>query len=87
MRVSTADFIKNFGAISDQALAEPVRITKHGRDRLVVVSAAEYDRLKRADRRVVLAQDLTDEELDLIGKATVSPEFDHLDLELKTWNP
>ena len=87
MRVSTADFIKNFGAISDQALAEPVRITKHGRDRLVVVSAAEYDRLKRADRRVVLAQDLTDEELDLIGKATVSTEFDHLDLELKTWNP
>ena len=41
---------------------------------------------KEFDRRVVLAQDLTDEELNLIGQATVSPEFDHLDDELKTGN-
>ncbi len=41
MRISTADFIMNFGALADQAMSEPVRITKHGRDRLVMVSAAE----------------------------------------------
>jgi hypothetical protein len=28
MRVSTADFIKHYGALADKALAEPVTITK-----------------------------------------------------------
>lgn len=87
MRVSTADFIKNFGAVTDQALASPVRITKHGRDRLVVVSAAEYDRLKRRDRRAVRIEDLTDAELELIAQAEVPAEYAHLDAELENWKP
>jgi PHD/YefM family antitoxin component YafN of YafNO toxin-antitoxin module len=87
MRVSTADFIKNFGALSDYALSEPVRITKHGRDRLVMVSAAEFDRLKRRDRQVFRAEDLPDEILDLIAKAEVPAEFAYLDDELKDWKP
>ena len=87
MRISTADFIKNFGALADQALSEPVRITKHGRDRLVMVSAAEYDRLKRRDRRVVRLEDLTDEELELIAQAEVPAEFAYLDAELENWKP
>ena len=87
MRISTADFIKNFGTLADQALAEPVRITKHGRDRLVMVSAAEYDRLKKRDRRVVRIEDLTDEDLELIAQAEVPAEFAHLDAELENWKP
>lgn len=87
MRISTADFIKNFGALADQALGEPVRITKHGRDRLVMVSAAEYDRLKKRDRRVVRLEDLTDEDLALIAQAEVPAEFAHLDAELENWKP
>jgi prevent-host-death family protein len=87
VRISTADFIKNFGTLADKALAEPVRITKHGRDRLVMLSAAEYDRLKRRDRRVVRAEDLTDDELDMIAQAEVPAEFAHLDAELENWNP
>ncbi len=87
MRISTADFIKNFGTLADKALAEPVRITKHGRDRLVMLSAAEYDRLKRRDRRVVRAEVLTDDELDMIAQAEVPAEFAHLDAELENWNP
>jgi len=87
MRISTADFIKNFGTLADHALSEPVRITKHGRDRLVMVSAAEYDRLKRRDRRVVRLEDLTDEELELIAQAEVPAEFAYLDAELENWKP
>jgi prevent-host-death family protein len=83
MRVTTADFIKNFGSLTDQAQAEPVTITKHGRDRLVVMSAAEYQRLKQRDRRVVRAEDITDEELALIEAAEVPAEFAYLDAELK----
>jgi len=87
VRISTADFIKNFGALADQALSEPVRITKHGRDRLVMLSATECDRLKRRDRRVVRLEDLTDEELELIAQAEVPAEYAYLDAELENWKP
>jgi len=87
MRVTTADFIKHYGSLADRALAEPVTITKNGRDRLVVLSAEEYERLKRRDRKVVSAGDLTDEEVALIAKAEVPAEYAHLDEGLKDWRP
>jgi len=87
MKVSTADFIKNYGALADRALTEPVTITKNGRDRLVVLSADEYSRLKRRDRRVVKLGDFTAEEIAAIAATNVSSELDHLDNELKDWKP
>ena len=87
MRISTADFIKNFGSLADEALAEPVRITRHGRDRLVMISAAEYDRLKRRDRQVFSAEDLPDNVLELIARAEAPPEAAGFDDELKDWTP
>jgi PHD/YefM family antitoxin component YafN of YafNO toxin-antitoxin module len=38
--------------ISRQALVAPLTITHHGHDSLVLMSAAEYQRLKRRDREV-----------------------------------
>lgn len=87
MRVTTAEFIKHYGTLSDRATLEPVTITKNGRDRLVVLSAEEYQRLRRRDRRVIRAGELTDEEVALIASAEVPPEHAHLDEELKDWNP
>ncbi len=49
------------------ALQEPMTITKNGRDRLVVISAEEYSRLKRRDRRVVKLEDFAEEEMALIA--------------------
>ncbi len=82
MRVSTADFIKQYGRLADQALTEPLTITKNGHDRLVVLSAAEYERLKRRDRLVLSAGEITQEEADLIAAAEVPAEHAHLDDEL-----
>jgi len=87
MKVSTAEFIKNYGTLADKALSEPVVITKNGRDRLVMLSAEEYARLKRRDRRVVRLEDFTDEEMARIAKADTRPEDAHLDAELKDWRP
>lgn len=87
MKVTTADFIKNYGSLADKALTEPVTITKNGRDRLVVISAEEYARLKRRDRRVVRLEEFTDEEMRLIARAKMPPELSHLDDELKNWQP
>lgn len=87
MKVSTAEFIKNYGALADKALTEPVTITKNGRERLVMISADEYARLKRRDRQVVGLEDFSDEEMALISKAEVPAEHSHLDVELKDWKP
>jgi prevent-host-death family protein len=88
MRVSTAEFLKDFGQLADRALSEPVTITKHGRDRLVMVSAAEYERLRRRDRQVLLSAELSDEVIAQIAKAEVPAEHAHLDAELPDdWTP
>jgi prevent-host-death family protein len=87
MKVTTADFIKNYGTLADRALAEPVTITKNGRDRLVVLSADEYARLKRRDRRVVRLEDFSEDEMALIAKAETPQEYADLDAELENWKP
>lgn len=87
MKVSTADFIKNYGTLADKALTEPVMITKNGRDRLVMISAEEYARLKRRDRRVVRLEDFTAEEMAAIAQSEVPAEHTALDAELKDWTP
>ncbi|WP_372803817.1 type II toxin-antitoxin system Phd/YefM family antitoxin [Paracoccus seriniphilus] len=47
-RVSATEFKNNIGAFSDAAMNEPVIITSHQRDRLVLLSAEEYRRLTKA---------------------------------------
>lgn len=44
--VSSAKFQRNLGLYQDKALAEPVTITKNGRERLVLLSIDEYQRLR-----------------------------------------
>ncbi len=87
MRVSTANFIKNYGTLADKALQEAVTITKNGRDRLVMISAEEYSRLKRRDRRVVKLEDFTEEEIALIAATEPAPEDVALDAKLADWQP
>jgi prevent-host-death family protein len=51
VRVTAAQLQKQFGAYSEQAQREPVTITRHGRDSLVLLSASDYERLKSFDTR------------------------------------
>jgi hypothetical protein len=85
MRVTTAQFIKSYGSLADKALTEPVTITKNGRDRLVVVSAEEYERLRRRDRRAFRAEELSKADIALIASTEMAPEHAHLDQELGDW--
>jgi len=87
VKVTTADFIKNYGRLADKALSEPVTITKNGHDRLVVLAADEYARLKRRDRQVLRIEDFTEEDIALIAKAEMPSGYEHLDEELKDWHP
>jgi len=58
--ITSVEFQRNFGRYQDTALNEPVVITRNGRERIVVLSAAEYQRLKRRDRQVMGSDDCTD---------------------------
>ena len=78
MRVSSADFLKRYGALSDSALTEPITITRNGRDRLVLLSATEFERMRRYAPRVRGIEDLTDEEIAMIAQARAPSEHDHL---------
>jgi PHD/YefM family antitoxin component YafN of YafNO toxin-antitoxin module len=83
VRVTTAEFIKGYGTLADKALTKPVTITKNGRDRLILVSADEYARLKRRDRRTILPEELTEEEITAIAAAEMHPRHDHLNEEVR----
>ncbi|QGM44572.1 type II toxin-antitoxin system Phd/YefM family antitoxin [Methylocystis heyeri] len=82
-RVTASEFQSAFGALSDKARHEPVVITKHGRDSLVIMSAEEWERLKRRDRHVGLTRELPEEWVEAVRNAKVPDEFAGLDAELK----
>jgi len=85
--VSAAEFHRNIGKYQDIALTKPVSITKNGRERTVLLSAEEYARLKRRDRRVLGAEELSEQQVEALRQARVPDQFAALDKELQDWVP
>jgi prevent-host-death family protein len=85
--VTSADFQRNIGLYQDEALKKPVAITKNGRPRTVLISAEEYERLKRRDRRVITAGEVSERQIAALREARVPDRFADLDAELKNWKP
>ena len=81
-RVASGEFQRNFGRFQDEALKAPLSITRNGRDRLVVLSVEEYERLKRRDRQALAVQELSDAEVEAIAQAEPPPEAARYDYEL-----
>lgn len=82
-RVTSSEFQAAFNALSDKARHEPVVITKHGKDSLVVMSAEEWGWLRRRERHVGLTAELGEEWAEAVRTAKVPDGFAHLDAELK----
>lgn len=75
VRISSAEMQKQFGVYSETAQREPVTITKHGRDSLVLLSVADYERLKSFDTREAYSVfDLPDDIAEAILNAK-APEW------------
>jgi PHD/YefM family antitoxin component YafN of YafNO toxin-antitoxin module len=74
VKVSSAEFQKNIGRYQDIALREPVLVTRNGRDRTVLLSTEEYQRLKRRDREVVSIYDLSQEEIEALKNLEIPEE-------------
>jgi prevent-host-death family protein len=82
MKATAGEIAKNFGQYADRALVEPVTITKHGREHLVLLSAGEYARLKNSDRQVYRVNEVPGDILAAIESAEPPPEADAVEREL-----
>jgi PHD/YefM family antitoxin component YafN of YafNO toxin-antitoxin module len=79
IRISSTEFGKEVGRYQDMALAQPVIVTRNGRDRTVMISADEYLRLKRRDRRVFTAGEMPDNMMEDIRNAEMDERHRNLD--------
>jgi PHD/YefM family antitoxin component YafN of YafNO toxin-antitoxin module len=84
IRVSAAEFQRNIGRYQDIALTQPVVVARNGRERTVMISVEEYQRLKRRDRRVMGLEDFTDEDIAALEEARAPEAAKAFDSELKT---
>jgi len=77
-RVSAQELQRNIGEVQDMALVEPVAITHHGRERLVLLSAEEYSRLKKRDRRAYAVEELPERLVEDFSTTEMDVRFDDL---------
>jgi prevent-host-death family protein len=80
--VSSGDFQRKIGHYQDRALVEPIVVTRNGRERLVLLSAEEFKRLKRRDREVLRLADFTQADVDAIRNAEPPAKASHFDHEI-----
>ena len=81
-RISSSEFQRNFGRFQDEALRAPVTITRNGRERLVLLSAEEYARLKSRDREALFIEELPESEIEALRRAEPSTDAAQYDQEL-----
>lgn len=80
MRVTSQELHTKPGAIIDRARLEPVVVTRHDRDHVVILSAERYAFLLKAARKARLTGSLTADERAAIGAAEVPSDAEQAQL-------
>jgi len=78
-KVTSKEAAKSFGRFQDMALVEPVAIQKYGRDSVVMISAREYERLRKRDRMALAVEDLSESDIQAISETDMDPRHAGLD--------
>ncbi len=76
MRVTSVELHQKLGQTIDRARIEPITVTRHDRDHVVILSAEEYASLRQAARKARSTGSLTAEERKLAAAATVPAKID-----------
>ena len=79
-KVTSNEFAREFGRYRVMAHREPVVITNHGRDDVVLIGAEDYARLRRYVQKAFHVSELPKEVVDELGSVAVPGEaarFDH----------
>ena len=82
LRITASEFQRNIGRYQDEALRQPVAISRNGRERMVMMSSEEYWRLKRQDREVLRLTDFTADDLAALEAAEAPDEAAQFDSEM-----
>lgn len=80
-RASSSDVSKRFGYYYDEAMTHPLAVERNGAARVVMMPAAEYERLARLDHVALHPSELERADLVAIRDAVVpesARELDHL---------
>jgi len=78
---SGVELQRNSALVQETALKEPVAITHHGRQRLVLLDVAEYERLKRRDKQVIAIEEMPEALIEALREPYFDQEqaaLDHL---------
>jgi len=80
-RASSTDVSKRFGFYYDEAMTHPLAVERNGASRVVMMPAAEYERLARLDHVALHPSELGQADLKALRDAVI-PEsaraLDHL---------
>jgi prevent-host-death family protein len=70
-KVTSGDFTREFGRYRVMAHREPVVVTNHGRDDVVLIGAEDYARLRRYEQKAFHVSQLPKEVVDELGTVAI----------------
>lgn len=70
-KVSSGEFTREFGRYRAMAHREPIIITNHGRDDVVLIAAEDYARLARYEQKTFHVTQLPKDVVDELGTVPV----------------
>ncbi|MBF0333063.1 MAG: type II toxin-antitoxin system Phd/YefM family antitoxin [Alphaproteobacteria bacterium] len=79
LRFSSLDLQRNVARVQEAALREPVAVSYHGRDRLVIMPIDEFERLKSRDKLVIAMDEMPEEFVQALREPYFSEEQAALD--------
>lgn len=80
-RASSSDVSKRFGFYYDEAMTHPLAVERNGAARVVMMPAAEYERLARLDHVALHPRELDQADLKALRDVAIpesARELDHL---------
>lgn len=78
-KVSSSEVAKRFGFYYDEAMTHPIAVERNGAARVVMLPAAEFERLVRLDHIALTPEELSDEAIRSLRSAKPRPEAVDLD--------
>lgn len=82
-KVTAGEFQREFGRFRTLAQRDPVVITNHGRDDVVLIGAEDYARLRRFEQKALHVSELPRAVIDGLGKVPVPKGAAKFDREYK----
>lgn len=70
----SSEVSKRFGFYYDEAMTHPIAVERNGAARVVMLPAAEYERLARLDHIALAPEELSDDAFKAIANARPVPE-------------